>query len=187
MRSGPQRADEFKLRLRNLQNNPSFIRKSAINIRDGAGVFEKLLGDGRYKTVLEIGTFRGVTAAFMAQFVDRVITIDLKNGQLERQDPDFDRRQFWRSIGANNITLHRVYDDADKARIIAGLDFDFAFIDGDHTAPHPANDFALVQRCGAVLFHDHDGHNGVTEFVATLPRKQLTFMDIFAFWQAQRG
>lgn len=177
---------EFKARLAP-GRHPKFFRKSTLSIRDGAGVLERLLGEGKYKRVLEIGTFRGVTAAFMAQFVDHVDTIDLQDGQLEWMGQPFDRTAFWRSIKADNINLHLVKDDAEKAKLIDRLDFDFAFIDGDHTAPHPANDFALVQRCGAVLFHDHDGNNGVTEFVATLPRKQVKFMDIFAFWQAPRG
>lgn len=175
-------ATEFKARVRQVETHPKFFRKSTLSIRDGAGVIEKVLGGGKYKRVLEIGTFKGVNAAFMAQFVDHVDTIDLKHGQIERQGETFDRKRFWRSLGIDTIDLHLVENDKEKARLIAGLDFDFAFIDGDHEGLSPARDFELVRHCGTVLFHDCDGDNGVTRFVSTLPRKQLSFLDIFALW-----
>lgn len=175
---------DFKARVGGLTTDPKFLRKSTLSIRDGAGVFERVLGGSNYKTVLEIGTYRGVTAAFISQFVDRVITIDLKHGQLERQGTPFDRVAFWDSLGITNIDLHLVNDDADKARVVKASAFDFAFIDGDHNGQAPADDFALVRRCGTVLFHDFGADNGVTRFVNTLPRKQVEIIDIFALWKA---
>jgi predicted O-methyltransferase YrrM len=173
---------EFKARAEACGGTGLF-RRCALSIRDGAGVFEKLLGDRRYRTVLEIGTYRGVTAAYMSQFCDRVITIDLKNGRMERQSDPFDRKGFWRQLGIGNIELHLVRSNAEKASIVAGLDFDFAFVDGDHTPPGPAEDFAMVRKCGAVLFHDYDGQNGVVDLVNSLPSHQVEVMDIFAFWR----
>ena len=96
----------------------------------------------------------------------------------------WDRGEFWDSIGANNIDLHLVENDAAKADLIRSLDFDFALIDGNHSAASAAADFAMVRRCGAVLFHDYDEKTGVQQFVDTLPLDQVTIMDIFAFWQA---
>lgn len=159
------------------------FRRSALNIRDGAGVFDALLGGRKYKTILEIGTYRGLSAAYLSQFCDKVITIDLKHGRMERGNDAFDRQAFWAGLGITNIDLHLVDSNEDKARLIAGLDFDFAFIDGDHIAPGPAIDFDLVKRCGAVLFHDYDRGNDVQKFVDTLPREQIEIMDIFAFWR----
>jgi predicted O-methyltransferase YrrM len=160
-------------------------RRSALNIRDGAGVFKSLLGGGRYKTALEIGTFRGVSAAYMAQFCERVITIDLVNGQNEKFG-GFDRKAFWAAMGIENIDLRLVNSNQEKADLIASLDFDFAFVDGDHRGSAPAKDFELVKRCGAVLLHDHDVSNPgpVVELVKTLPQEQVETMDIFAFWRA---
>lgn len=177
----------FKARVSALYpQHPKLFRKSVLSIRDGGGVIEKLLGGGKYRRVLEIGTWRGVGAAFMAQFVEHVDTIDLMFGQLEREElrDGWDRMAFWQTIGADNIDLHLVEDDADKADVIGSLDFDFALIDGNHSAASAAADFAMVRRCGAVLFHDYDEKTGVRLFVDTLPRDQVTIMDIFAFWQA---
>lgn len=179
----PLAAAAFKRRVRELCG-PGLFSKSALNIRDGAGVLEQVLGSGRYRTVLEIGTYRGTTAAFMAQFCERVITIDLRHGALEQRHGAFDRQAFWRALGVRNIELILVDSNAEKAAAIAPLEFDLAFIDGDHVAPAPAHDFALVRRCGAVLLHDYEGSNGVTALVDSLPAGQVDVMDVFAFWRA---
>lgn len=163
-----------------------FLNKSVLSIRDGGGVFEEILGGRAYRTALEIGTYRGVSAAEMSTYCDRVITIDLEHGKLEHGGEDFDRRAFWSSLGVTNVDLRLVRDDAHKAQVVAGLDFDFAFVDGAHDET-VAFDFALVKRCGAVLFHDYCKRSGkrsyVYDFVNTLPKDQVQVIDIFAFWK----
>lgn len=166
------------------------LRKSALSIRDGAGVFERVLGSGRFKTVLEIGTYRGVSAAEMSRYCERVITIDLKRGKLERMGESFDRHAFWKSLGVDNVELHLVENDVEKARLINGLDFDFAFVDGAHDRT-VKDDFELVKRCGAVLFHDADRRGSpekdyVIDFIESLPQDQVTYHDIFALWQERK-
>ncbi len=83
-----------------------------MNIRDGAGVIERLLRRGKYRHVLEIGTYRGFTAAFMSQFCERVTTIDLKYGRMERYNEAFDRE---------NLTGVRFRAAVPAANIPAGL------------------------------------------------------------------
>lgn len=168
---------------------PKVLRKSSINIRAGGGVFEHYLGDRRYKTALEIGTYRGLGSAALSLFCERVITIDLVHGKLEANREEWDRAAFWRSLGIDTVQLRQVVDDRQKAALVAGLDFDVAFIDGAHDAAGVAFDFSLVKRCGAVLFHDADDNgpersNHVHEFIKTLPAGEVEFMDIFAMWRA---
>jgi predicted O-methyltransferase YrrM len=165
---------------------PRILKRSALNLHDGASVLQRLLDGKGYRTVLEIGTYRGVSAAWMAQFCDRVVTIDLAQGQMHKHAPDFDRMAFWDALGIRNIDLHLVENDQAKGALINGLDFDFAFIDGDHRARGPAKDFELVRRCGTVLFHDCDPRNpsDVSRFVASLPRHQVEQIGIFALWKA---
>jgi predicted O-methyltransferase YrrM len=169
---------------------PKFLRKSALNIRGGGGVFERVLKGRGYRTILEIGTYRGCAAAELAQYCDRVITLDLRVGQLERGDEQFDRRQFWSALGVTNIDLHLIDDDVEKARLVNGLDFDLAFIDGAHDLKSVKTDFELTKRCGRVLFHDADDNgpdrpNDVHNFIRALPSEQVEFMDIFALWSVR--
>lgn len=164
------------------------LKRSILSIREGGGVMEHFLSGKGVRTALEIGTYRGVGAAEISQFVDRVITIDLHYGRLEQLGEKWDRRAFWRSLGIDNIDLHLVHNDAEKAALIQSLEFDFAFVDGAHDE-RVRDDFALVKRCGQVLFHDVDSRgkpelDHVYNFVMSLPRAQLQFMDIFALWTA---
>jgi len=164
------------------------LKRSILSIREGGGVIEHFLSGKGVRTALEIGTYRGVGAAEISQFVDRVITIDLHHGRLEQLGEKWDRRAFWRSLGIDNIDLHLVHNDAEKAALIESLEFDFAFVDGAHDE-RVREDFELVKRCGRVLFHDVDSRgkpelDHVYNFVMSLPRAQLEFMDIFALWTA---
>lgn len=164
------------------------LKRSILSIREGGGVMEFFLSGKGIRTALEIGTYRGVGAAEISQYVDRVITIDLHHGRLEQLGEKWDRRAFWRSLGIDNIDLHLVHNDAEKAALIESLEFDFAFVDGAHDE-RVRDDFALVKRCGQVLFHDVDSRgkpelDHVYNFVMSLPHAQLQFMDIFALWTA---
>lgn len=165
---------------------PHILRRSALSIRSGAGVIEHCMAGKGYRTAIEIGTYRGVGAAEMSQFCERVITFDLHHGRMEQLGETLDRQEFWRSLGIENIELVLVDDDSEKAERIRRLDFDFAFIDGAHD-PSVANDFELVKRCGHVLFHDYDRRNvpdqdHVCDFIDTLPKHQIEKFDIFALW-----
>lgn len=167
---------------------PKTLRKSALNIRGGAGVFEKVLAGKGYRTVLEIGTYKGVSAAEIAQYCERVVTIDLKHGKLELNNESFDRYAFWASIGICNIDLQLIENNAEKHALIDALDFDFAFVDGAHDQS-VRDDFEMVKRCGRVLFHDYDPRGKpeldyVYDFVNTLPKDQVQVLDIFALWTA---
>ncbi len=169
----------------------TFLRKSVLSIRDGAGVFEKFLAGKGYKTILEIGTYRGVSAAELSRYCDKVITIDLAFGKIEQNGGAFDRYELWNKLGISNIDLCLVVDDAEKAALIESVEFDFAFIDGAHDET-VKNDFELVKHCGNVLFHDADDNrlrdknpqapNHVNDFIRTLPESEVEFMDIFALW-----
>ncbi len=164
------------------------FRRSALKVADGAQHIEHILRGGR-RHIVEIGTFRGVSTAFFARFAPRVTTIDLRHGQVERMYPNHNRRAFWSGMGANNIDMHLVRNEQQKVDLIAGLDFDFAFVDGDHRMPQVKHDFDAVKRCGTVLFHDFDPEhpNGVTEFVKTLPTNEVEVMGIFALWRGRYG
>ncbi len=164
------------------------LRKSAMNIRRGGGVFEAVLNGHRDWVVLEIGTYKGVSAAALSEHCALVHTIDLRYGKLEKNGGTWDRRAFWDSLGADNIMFICVDNDKEKAGVIKHLQFDLAFIDGGHTASAVQRDFDMVKHCGRVLFHDADDNgpgvqNDVHNFIMTLDQSKVLFMDrIFALW-----
>ena len=163
-----------------------YLRKSAIR-HDDMVIFKRLLEGKGYRTVLEIGTYRGCTAAELSQYCDRVITIDLKHGRIERDEPSIDRHAFWQSLDVRNVEMILVDDDAEKKKVVDALDFDFAFVDGAHDET-VRDDFALVRRCGRVLFHDYDDRpnkpNDVFRFVNSIPGGKLEVSGVFAMWTA---
>lgn len=167
----------------------SVLKRSALSIRGGAHVFEQLLSGKGYATALEIGTYRGVAAAEMSQYVERVVTIDLKQGKLENSGENFDRLSFWASLDLKGrVDLFLANDNEDKRNFVETLSFDFAFIDGAHDQT-VKDDFEMVKHCGRVLFHDYDRRGTpekdyVYDFVNTLPKEQVQVIDIFAYWTA---
>lgn len=170
------RADRFGL--------PGLLKRSVLAFPDGADVLDRVMQGLCDAVVLEIGTYRGVSSAYMARRCKRVITIDLVKGQIERDGDAFDRKAFWRHMGIDNIDLFLVDDDHAKAAALAPLDFDLAFIDGG--AVNVADDFSLVRRCGRVLFHDYDTvktRRIVYDFVNSLPPDEVEIMGLFALWQ----
>lgn len=166
------------------------MRKSAIRHDDNV-IFEKLMAGKGYRTALEIGTYRGCTAAEMSQYCERVVTFDLLKGRLEQDEQGVNRMALWDSIGAKNIDLVLVNDDVEKKTLIDAMDFDFAFVDGAHEYDAVKYDFELVKKCGRVLFHDYyagepGGRNpdDVYRFVNTIPDGRLEVFGIFALWTA---
>ena len=95
---------------------------------------------------VEIGTLKGLTAIVLSRYFERVTTIDIVD------DPQ--KHEIAASLGIRNINFITVKDNAEKAKVIECLDFDGAYVDGDH-ARETESDFALVKRCGRVLFHEH--------------------------------
>ncbi len=160
------------------------LRRSALSIGDGERVFRRLLGPNEYDHVLEIGTYRGVSAAAMALYCDKVTTIDLVDGRMEELGETFDRDAFWKAVGVREfIDLKLVKDNSDRDALIAQLSFDFAFIDGAPDIASITHDFEQVKRCGAVLFHDYARGNDVARFVHGLPGR-VEPDGMFAFWRA---
>ena len=122
---------------------PSAFRRSSV--LEG---FEKFIDQQQFagKACVEVGTLKGLTACLLARRFDSVTTIDIVDDPL--------KHEIAASLGITNINFITVKDNAEKAKVIECLDFDGAYVDGDH-ARDTESDFALVKRCGRVLFHEH--------------------------------
>lgn len=115
----------------------------------------------------EIGTWNGLTAAVLSQFFDEVVTVDIAHNEL--------KHRLLATLGIQNVTCIDIKDNEDKPGLVQGLDFDFAYLDGDH-AHDTETDFALVKHSGRVLFHEcWPFQEKVWETVHRLPHEQVVF------------
>lgn len=173
---------------------PRALKRSALNIRNGDEVIKSFIDEINPKTIVEIGTYKGFTTAFMSQFCDKVITFDLVDGRVEQvNDNSIKRQALWDDLGIKNIHQHLVKNNKEKAEIINNLDFDFAFVDGGHQYHEVSLDFNLVKKCGNVLLHDYDftegpgQKNDVYDFINSLPKDTIIVRDIFALWKGENN
>lgn len=136
---------------------------------------------GPIRTAVETGTYKGWSALLLSDYTEHVHTFDRRDGdQMAATWATFDR--------ADRITYHRIGTDADKARIVPGIDFDFAFIDGLHIGG-VAIDFNILRNCGRLLFHDYvpgfppdNLRTHVMEFVDSLGDNVVVKRPPFAVW-----
>jgi predicted O-methyltransferase YrrM len=142
---------------------------SAIN-SDG---FTNFFKDIKIKTVVEIGTYKGISAAFLAQFAKTVFTFDIKDYKRKYKIWDdlgvADKIRYFTVKGPSNNFEGKIRTSkkaVDIKEIIENLRFDFAFIDGEHTYEAVKQDFELVKKCGRVLFHDihKKAYKGIVQF-----------------------
>jgi hypothetical protein len=169
------------------------MKRSALNLEDGEKHLKHFMTLKPIKTAIEIGTFRGLTSAVMSQYCDKLITIDLAEGLIEDYSQRFDwaktpkRQELWQKLGITNIELMLVTDNEVKKQILNGIDYDFVFIDGDHTFEGAKFDFELTKRCGRVLFHDYDRCPGkeapVRDFIDTIKEGKMQTTKDYAYWE----
>jgi hypothetical protein len=139
---------------------------------------DHLFRDTIGNTCLEIGTFHGITAVILSQFFDRVVCVSIDEMPVMK-------REIVGYLGIKNIAFYDAKDNADKARFVHALDFDFCYQDGDHT--HDTyTDFELVKKCGRVLFHEYwPLQPAVWNLVNSLPQDEVTRaqFDCLAYWE----
>jgi len=154
----------------------------------GDGLAAQMEANGKhYRTILEIGTLRGVSAVVLAHFAENVITIDVER---HKQLPDI--LKWLPRDTAQRISTVLVTDNDSKARLVNALSFDFAFIDAGHSELQVSIDFGLCRKCGAMLFHDYpmsgSGCNGpglVLDAARDRGDGVVTTDPPFAWWRAE--
>ena len=110
--------------------------------------FERIMQKNNFRgeRCVEIGTFNGITAVVLSRFFKEVVSIDVL--------PHTMKHAIAKHLGLKNVRFVDVKNNDEKAEIIRGLEFDAAYVDGDH-ANDTYSDFDLVRRCGNVLFHEY--------------------------------
>lgn len=130
--------------------------------------------------ILEIGTLNGASAAMFSSYCSYVYTVDLEIRE--------SAKKLWESYGVSDRVIGmQVRDNDEKVRLLENKEFDFAFVDGDHSKEGVSIDFACVKKAKAVLFHDYKPVGGkyqscsnkrmpgIAEFVDSLSPAPLVF------------
>ena len=164
------------------------LRRSILSNPEEETKFRFLVGNaGPIKCAIETGTYKGTATALLAHYADKVVTIDKHNY--------IDKYNFWMEYDVyRKIDSYMIENEKDKSDLISKIDFDFAFLDGDHSLKGVRSDFDLVKKCGRVLFHDYYEQNssfdkgsahsqGIVPLIHSLPRSEVTISRPFAFWR----
>jgi hypothetical protein len=127
--------------------------------------FRALLERLQPRVVLEIGTHQGVSAALLAEYAERVITVDVL--------PNPACLKVWDALGVTGrieSSVHQSQAGRDSQILSGAGQADLAFIDGSHLMRDLAYDFHLVIRggCKRIILHDYwqnaEGWPDVKEF-----------------------
>jgi predicted O-methyltransferase YrrM len=144
--------------------------RSAINQEEFREFFKGI----KIKTVVEIGTFKGISAAYMKQFCSKVFTFDIE---------DYPQKyKVWKDLKIDGRIFFSIIENRQQIKeILDKIKWDFAFIDGSHTWEDARMDWELVNKCGKVLFHDVNkkAFAGVRKFVDSIEAK---IIGPIAYW-----
>lgn len=127
------------------------------------------------KKLMEVGSFRGYTALFLAQHVSpdaKIVTVDRYPDHGEAYQNTGWASMIERRVGETNASMFE-HDPPGS--------YDLIFIDADHSYAGVKNDteliLPLVSQNGFILWHDYanwgyfDGKNGVPEYLKELSER----------------
>ena len=101
-------------------------------------------------TLVEIGTWNGLTSLFLKQYFNRVITCDIEDNP--------NKYDVWGNTGGIEFILLKPDKEgsfeADKEKIFMNdkMKFDFAYLDGNHRKPDV--DWKILNKCKTGLVHE---------------------------------
>jgi hypothetical protein len=179
--------DEEKLfyeRFWNLHNDPVLLavfKEFGIGVFRRSSVLEGLDGflvqnNVKGRSCIEIGTCNGLTALVLARHFGHVTSFDIAPNNIKQRIVDF--------VGVKNIQFVDVRDNDHKMRVVGSMDFDGAYVDGDHIRDTEL-DFNLVSKCGQVVFHEYwEAQQPVWRLVTNLKStgEKITTKGKLALW-----
>lgn len=126
---------------------------SCVYIADGENSLRHFLEGKRFRTIIEIGTYQGVSTAILSEYADKVHAIDIVDLPM--------RNEIFNFLGVTNVSFYKCSADfSDKEKkvkeIFSKEDVDLVFIDGDHWGKALEQEFNLVKACKKILIHDYE-------------------------------
>jgi predicted O-methyltransferase YrrM len=149
----------------------NLLLHSAVKDKEFREFFEHV----KIKTAVEIGTYQGISAAYLAKFAKNVFTFDVVNYRK--------KYTVWKDLGVEERIQYKTIKNRDDIReVLNRIKWDFAFVDGRHTYEDVKADFEMVKSCGKVLFHDVAKRKkyGFRDFVKEIGAK---IEGNIAYWQ----
>jgi len=126
---------------------------SCVYIGDGENSLRHFLKGKKFKTIIEIGTYQGVSTAILSEYAKKVHAIDIIDLPLRKEIFDF--------LNVKNVTFHKCKTDfADKEKMVKKImkeeTVDLVFIDGDHWGEAIRQEFDMVSSIPKILIHDYE-------------------------------
>lgn len=155
---------------------------SCIYLREGEKHLRSFLQElAPLDTVIEIGTYQGVSAAVISEYAKRVYTFDVVDLPL--------RQQIWDFLGVKNV--HFCGNGSNKKdidKIMKAEKVDLCFIDGEHFDGQLRKDYDLCKQCERILIHDYAmSFPEVFNFVGRLEGCQKDARDTFVLLTLDKG
>jgi hypothetical protein len=102
-------------------------------------------------TIIEIGTYQGVSTAILAEYAKKVYTFDVVDMHL--------RPLIWKYLNIKNISFEFVENNKERdekiKKILGKEKVSLCFIDGEHSKGQPKLDLEVCKKCNSILFHDY--------------------------------
>jgi len=170
---------------------PDFNTASAVVEHDYFRKFCKRLNPPIIDS-MEIGTFNGLGTITLASIGRFVYTFDVAYRNQEYIWSLFPniRNKISTYCGPQEFLSYTISEI--KFYLSKFLNFNFAFIDGDHTIDAVRRDFEMVKFCGRVLFHDCWTRNmPIRNFVTkeiggTIPNPEVED-GMYGYWEDSSG
>lgn len=148
---------------------------------DGEKIIKEVMTEEPVRIAIEIGTCKGICSHYMAEFSEKVITIDMKKWDLLENIKTFLNKKNieYKIIDVNN-------DLKEKEKILEEnkKEIDFIFIDGAHGEGAITDTELCSKYCNRILIHDYkDGFGGPDRAVDMLVKKgwRLREYNLFAY------
>jgi predicted O-methyltransferase YrrM len=123
----------------------NLLKQSAIKNEEFRDFFKKY----KVKTIIEIGTYQGISTAYMVGFAKNVFTFDIINYKK--------KYEIWQDLGVTEkIHYQTIKNREDIKEVLGRIKFDTVFIDGKHTYDDVKKDYELIKpyKPKIVLFDD---------------------------------
>jgi len=180
-----EKGDENMIDVYEYTKENNLVKFSAIPHLDAVKDFFKNL---KINVAVDIGTYKGIGAAYIAQFANKVYTFDIiERPVIHKVWDDLEVRDkiCFYLIKGRDDNPSKDKRAIDIETILDTIKFDFAFIDDGHSENDVEEDFKLVKRCGRVLFHDANKiyYPHIYKFMRKIGAKQLH--DWLGYWEAK--